>query len=108
MADGSRLHSVYLHVDRNASLNEGDPVRKDTQIGKIANRPAAHLHFEVRTKSVASEDLYENDSNNTGYYSSFSNLRADGFKNRKPPMLQLAGNRRTMNTARTIRSEMPE
>ena len=75
------IYSVYLHVDINSGLQEGNTVTKNQWIARIADiSPSfAHLHFELRTKAVLSGDLYVKDFDNSGYYVTLRDLEADGF-----------------------------
>lgn len=80
LPSGEKIYSVYEHIDIASGLSIGDPVWQGDRIGSIADtsKLSPHLHFEIRTKQVDTEDWYPND-NGYGYYASEEKLRADGF-----------------------------
>ncbi len=80
LPSGEKIYSVYEHIDIASGLSIGDPVWQGDRIGCIADtsKLSPHLHFEIRTKQVDTEDWYPND-NGYGYYASEEKLRADGF-----------------------------
>jgi hypothetical protein len=72
------VYSLYLHID--SSLKDGDSVKRDQQIGTIADiSPAGlfpHLHFELRTKPIDIDKLWPSDDDtrpNNAYYNDSKN-----------------------------------
>ena len=76
------LYSAYVHITNPIALNSCVQKGK-TVIGKIINPGGGpHLHFEVAYRSTAvtnSTDWWPRD-NGQGYYTTISNMVADGFK----------------------------
>lgn len=80
LPNSERIYSLYEHIDITAGLSIGDSVSQADRIGSIADtsKLSPHLHFEIRTKQVDTDDWYPND-NGYGYYDSIESLYADGL-----------------------------
>lgn len=80
LPNSERIYSLYEHIDITAGLSIGDSVSQADRIGSIADtsKLSPHLHFEIRTKQVDTDDWYPND-NGYGYYDSIDSLYADGL-----------------------------
>ena len=80
LPNSERIYSLYEHIDITAGLRIGDSVSQADRIGSIADtsKLSPHLHFEIRTKQVDTDDWYPND-NGYGYYDSIDSLYADGL-----------------------------